>query len=46
VAEQVKRRSGKSDLLPGSLVHIGEKRTGQIKITVMDNDDSGFREEE
>jgi magnesium transporter len=46
VAGQVKKRSGKSGLPPGSLVHIGEKRTDQIKITVMDYDDSGFREEE
>ncbi len=42
----MKKRSRKSGLPPGSLVHIGERKAEEIKITVIDYDDSGFREEE
>jgi magnesium transporter len=42
----IKKRSGKSGLPPGSLVHIGEKKTDKAKITVMDYDDRELREKE
>lgn len=42
----VKKRSQKAGLPPGSLVHIGQKGTGDIKITVMDYDESEFMEKE
>ncbi|MBI5641496.1 MAG: magnesium and cobalt transport protein CorA, partial [Nitrospirae bacterium] len=41
-----KRRSKKSGLPPGTLVHIGEKKTEQVKITVLDYDESDFQEKE
>ena len=41
----MKRRSKKSGLPPGSLVHIGERKAEEIKITVIDYDQAGFREE-
>ncbi len=33
-------------LPPGTLVHIGEKRTGEVKITVIDYDEKQFQEKE
>lgn len=42
----IKKRSGKSGLPPGSLVHIGEKKAGKTKITVMDYDEKELREKE
>ncbi len=41
----MKKRSKKSGLPPGALVHIGEKKTDEIKITVMDYNEAGFQEE-
>lgn len=42
----MKKRSRKSGLPPGTLVHIGEKKTEEIKITVMDYDETSCREEQ
>ncbi len=42
----VRKRSAKSGLPPGSLIHIGEEKTEDIKITVIDYDESGYREED
>lgn len=42
--EPVKKRSKKSGLPPGTLIHIGEKKAEEIKITVMDYDETGFQE--
>ncbi|MEJ2697288.1 MAG: magnesium/cobalt transporter CorA [Candidatus Sulfobium sp.] len=42
----IKKRSGKSGLPPGSLIHIGEKKTDRTKIAVMDYDDREVREKE
>lgn len=36
MAKNIKKRSIKSGLPPGTLVHIGEKSDREIKITVMD----------
>lgn len=44
--EPVKKRSEKSGLPPGTLVHIGERKAEEIKITVMDYDETSFRETE
>ena len=41
-----KKRSKKSGLPPGSLVHIGERKTEEIKITVIDYDETIFQERE
>jgi magnesium transporter len=38
--------SKKAGLSPGTLVHIGEKRTEQVKITLMDYDEKQFQEKE
>jgi magnesium transporter len=41
-----KKRSKKAGLPPGTLVHIGEEKAGELKITVMDYDETNFQEEE
>ncbi len=41
-----KKRSKKSGLPPGSLIHIGEKRVEAVKITAMDYDETLLQEEE
>ena len=40
----MKKRSKKSGLPPGSLVHIGEKKTEEVKITIIDYDETHFQE--
>jgi magnesium transporter len=40
------KRSRKSGLPPGSLIHIGEKRPGKPRITVIDYDEKEIREQE
>jgi len=40
----IKQRSKKAGLAPGTLVHIGEKKTQELKITIMDYDDAHFQE--
>ncbi len=42
----VKRRSAKTGLPPGSLIHIGERRTDQAKITLCSYDETHFQERE
>jgi len=42
----IKKRSGKSGLPPGTLIHIGEKKNEEPKITIIDYDDSSFQEKE
>ncbi|MFP4655903.1 MAG: magnesium/cobalt transporter CorA [Methanohalobium sp.] len=41
-----KRMSKKVGLPPGSLVHVGEKATEEVKISVMDYDEKNFQEKE
>src|SRR3989338_5158222 len=41
-----KQRSKKAGLPPGTLVHLGKKKIGDIKITLIDYDDSHFEEKE
>jgi magnesium transporter len=41
-----KRRSAKTGLPPGSLIHIGERHTEKAKITVCEYDESHFQERE
>ncbi len=38
------KRSKKSGLPPGSLVHIGERKSGETKITVLDYDETSMQE--
>jgi magnesium transporter len=40
------KRSSKSGLPPGTLVHVGEKKAGETKITVLDYDEKSFQEME
>ncbi|MFH1856402.1 MAG: magnesium/cobalt transporter CorA [Candidatus Omnitrophota bacterium] len=42
----IKRVSKKSGMLPGTLVHIGEKKVEKVKITVIDYDAERFEEKE
>jgi len=42
----IKKRSRKAGLPPGTLVHIGEQKTEEVRITVMDYDEARFQEEE
>jgi len=46
MTDTVVKRSEKSGLPPGSLVHVGDLRTGKVRIRVMDYDENKFREEE
>jgi magnesium transporter len=40
------KRSRKSGLPPGTLVHVGEKKSGETKITIIDYDEKSFQEME
>ena len=42
----LKKRSKKTGLPPGTLVHIGEKKIDKTKITVIDYDESHCEEKE
>ena len=41
-----KERSKKAGLPPGSLIHVGEKKDGMAKITVLDYDEAHVKEKE
>ncbi|MDH5187197.1 MAG: magnesium/cobalt transporter CorA [candidate division WOR-3 bacterium] len=43
-AKSIKRISRKAGLPPGTLVHIGEKKAEQVKITILDYDESQVQE--
>ena len=38
--------SHKEGLLPGTLVHVGERKAEEVKITIMDYDQTAFQEKE
>jgi magnesium transporter len=42
----IKKRSRKTGLPPGTLVHIGERKAETLKITIMDYDEAHFQERE
>ncbi len=42
----IKKRSKKAGLPPGTLIHIGEKKTEELKITVIDYDETNVQERE
>ena len=42
----ITRRSKKTGLAPGALVHIGEKKSDLVKIRIMDYDEEHFEEKE
>jgi len=44
MAEKIKRRSVKAGLPPGTLVHIGTKKSGRSLIRILDYDEQGVRE--
>jgi magnesium transporter len=46
MAKLIKKRARKAGLPPGTLVHIGEKKTGEVKIAVIDYDEVNFQESE
>jgi len=46
MAKLIKKRSRKAGLPPGTLVHIGEKRAGESKMTLIDYDEAIFQESE
>jgi len=46
VPKLIKKRSKKAGLPPGTLVHIGEKKSETPKITIMDYDEANFQEKE
>ena len=41
-----KRRSKSAGLPPGTLIHVGEQKTAQIKITLIDYDEAQYQERE
>jgi magnesium transporter len=46
MARFFRRTSEKAGLAPGSLVHVGEKKTEKAKITIIDYDQANFEEKE
>jgi hypothetical protein len=42
--EPTRTHSGKAGMLPGTLLHIGERKVGDVKITVIDYDEKNFQE--
>lgn len=42
----IKKRSIKTGLPPGALIHIGEKRSEKVKISIIDYDEINFQEKE
>jgi magnesium transporter len=46
MAKLIKKRSRKAGLPPGTLVHIGEKKTGEVKIWLIDYDEANYQESE
>jgi len=44
MARLVKKRSKKTGLPPGALVHVGEKKIAESKITIMDYDEEHYQE--
>ena len=42
----IKRRGKKAGLPPGTLVHVGERKVGKAKITIIDYDERHFEEKE
>jgi magnesium transporter len=44
MAKLIKKRSRKAGLPPGTLVHIGEKKAGEVTMTVIDYDEANFQE--
>jgi magnesium transporter len=46
VIKLLKKRSRKSGLPPGTLVHVGEKKIEKAKITIIDYDEKRFEERE
>lgn len=41
-----KKMSHKAGLPPGTLVHVGERKAEEVKITIMDYDQTAFQEKE
>jgi len=46
MAELIKRHSKKAGLAPGTLVHIGERKTEAVRITYMDYDEQNIQEKQ
>ncbi|MDY6862201.1 MAG: magnesium/cobalt transporter CorA [Thermodesulfobacteriota bacterium] len=42
----IKRRSKKAGLSPGSLIHVGKKKTEKVRITILDYDEEQFQTKE
>ena len=43
---QIKKRSKKAGLPPGALIHIGEKKAEELRITIIDYDEAHYQEKE
>ena len=46
MSRPLKKRSKKAGLSPGTLIHIGEKKTEKPRITIIDYDEEQFQEKE
>ncbi len=46
MAGSINRRSKKAGLPPGTLIHVGERKTEKVRITVIDYDEGYFQERE
>ena len=45
-ARFIKKTSEKTGLVPGTLIHIGERKTDEVKITIIDYDENQYEERE
>src|SRR5512135_1811899 len=46
MARMANRRSRKAGLPPGSLIHVGEKKSEKTNITIIDYDEQGFQQKD
>jgi magnesium transporter len=46
MAKQIKKRSEKTGLPPGTLIHVGERKTEEVRITYIDYDELNFQEKQ
>ena len=46
MAKSMKKSSNMRGLAPGELIHIGEKKTDKIKVTLIDYNEQDFQEKE
>lgn len=46
MARLINKRSGKAGLPPGTMIHLGERKSETVRITLIDYDETNYRREE